>query len=65
MPAESGARLKITQIKSVNGRLPVHRRTVRALGLKRIGRSVVHNDAPAVRGMINQVGYLLKVEEVR
>jgi large subunit ribosomal protein L30 len=56
--------LKITLVKSTIGRLPVHRRTVEALGLKRIGHTVIQNDSPAIRGMIRQVGYLLKVEEV-
>ncbi len=41
-----------------------HRRTVRALGLKRINHTVVHDDTPQVRGMIDQVGYLVEVEEV-
>ncbi|MDR1296176.1 MAG: 50S ribosomal protein L30 [Deltaproteobacteria bacterium] len=58
------AQVKITQIKSTIGRLPVHRATVRALGLRRIGHSVVKNHTPAVQGMIRQVCYLLKVEEV-
>jgi large subunit ribosomal protein L30 len=55
--------IKITQIKSALGRAPRHRRTVRALGLKRIGDSAVQPDNPAIRGMIATVGYLLKVEE--
>jgi len=55
--------IKITQVRSVIGRIPKHRRTVRALGLHRIGHTVVQKDSPAVRGMINAVNYLLKVEE--
>jgi large subunit ribosomal protein L30 len=54
--------IKITLVKSTIGRLPVHRRTVAVLGLKRIGHSVVHYAYPSIRGMVNQVGYLLKVE---
>ena len=42
-----------------------HRRTIRALGLKRINHSVVHNDTPQIRGMIHKVDYLLDVEEVK
>ncbi|MDR3204312.1 MAG: 50S ribosomal protein L30 [Deltaproteobacteria bacterium] len=57
-------KVKITQIKSSIGRLPGHRRTVAALGLKKIGSSKVHTLTPSIRGMINQVGYLLKVEDV-
>jgi large subunit ribosomal protein L30 len=56
--------LKITQVRSTIGRLPAHRRTVKALGLKRIGHSVVKKADPPVFGMIKVVGYLLKVEEL-
>ena len=55
--------IKITQIRSVIGRVPKHRRTVKALGLKRIGHTVIQKDTPAIRGMINSVSYLVKVEE--
>ena len=55
--------IRITQLRSTIGRLPAHRRTVRALGLHRIGQTVVQKDNPAIRGMINAVNYLLKVEE--
>lgn len=55
--------IKVTQVRSTIGRVPKHRRTVKALGLKRIGHTVVHKDVPAVRGMINSVSYLVKVEE--
>jgi large subunit ribosomal protein L30 len=56
--------LKVTQTKSVIGSLEKHKRTVRALGLKRIRDSRVHSDTPQVRGMIQKVRHLVKVEEV-
>jgi large subunit ribosomal protein L30 len=56
--------IRITQVRSGVGRVQKHRRTLRALGLKRHQQSVVHEDNPAIRGMIAQVGYLLAVEEV-
>ena len=56
--------LKITQTKSVIGSLGKHKRTVRALGLKRIRDARVHNDTPQVRGMIQKVRHLVEVEEV-
>jgi large subunit ribosomal protein L30 len=56
-------KLKITQIKSTIGRQPSHRATVKALGLKRIRHSVLHDDTPVIRGMANKVFYLVKVEE--
>jgi len=56
------ATLSVTLIKSFYGRLPVHRATVNGLGLKRINHTVELQDTPEVRGMINKVSYLLKVE---
>ena len=61
--AAKKATLSVTLIKSFNGRLPVHRATVNGLGLKRINHTVELQDTPEVRGMINKVSYLLKVEE--
>jgi large subunit ribosomal protein L30 len=55
---------KITQKKSIIGRKPNHRLTVKALGLRRIGHTVTQADSPAIRGMIKKVSYLLTVEEV-
>lgn len=55
--------IKITQIRSLIGRPPKHRRTIRALGLTKINKTVVHKDTPVIRGMIKQVSHLVKVEE--
>jgi len=55
--------LKITQIKSINGRLETHKACVRGLGLRRMHHTVTVADTPENRGMINAVSYLLKVEE--
>jgi large subunit ribosomal protein L30 len=56
--------LKVTQTKSVIGSKEGHKRTVRALGLRRIRDEKVHEDTPQVRGMIHKVRHLIKVEEV-
>ena len=56
--------LEITQVKSSIGRLPSHRGTLRALGLKRIRHTVVHEDTPVIRGMVNKIAYLLEVRPV-
>ena len=56
--------LKITQIKGLSGRIQQHRDTIAALGLRRINHTVVHNDAPQIRGMVNAVRFMVKVEEV-
>ncbi|MDC9726708.1 MAG: 50S ribosomal protein L30 [Candidatus Thioglobus sp.] len=53
----------VTLTKSFFGRLPSHRATITGLGLKRINHTVTLEDTPAVRGMINKVSYLLKVED--
>ena len=57
-------KLRVTLVKSVIGRLPKHRKTVEALGLRKTGRSNERPNNEAVRGMIKQVEYLLKVEEI-
>jgi large subunit ribosomal protein L30 len=57
-------KLEITQVRSGIGRQAKHRRTLEALGLKRHQQSVVHEDTPALQGMIRQVSYLLEVKEV-
>jgi large subunit ribosomal protein L30 len=57
-------KLRITQIRSVFGRLPKHRACVAGLGLRRRHHTVELEDTPAIRGMINKVAYLLKVEEI-
>jgi large subunit ribosomal protein L30 len=57
------AKLKITLAKSLIGRKKDHIATANALGLKKIGRIVEHEDTPQIKGMINKVSYLLKVEE--
>ncbi len=54
--------VKVTLVKSVIGTRKDHRATVRGLGLRRIRHSVELEDTPAVRGMINKVSYLLRVE---
>jgi large subunit ribosomal protein L30 len=54
--------LKVTLLKSTSGRLESHKACVRGLGLRRIGHAVEVQDSAAVRGMINKVSYMLKVE---
>lgn len=56
-------KLKVTLVKSKHGRLKNHKASVAGLGLRRINHTVEVEDTPENRGMINQVSYLLKVEE--
>ena len=58
-------KIKITQVKSVIEQLENAKRTIKALGLGRPNYWVVKNDTPQVRGMINAVRHLVKVEEVK
>ncbi len=58
------ARLKVTQRKSEIGGTSQQRNTLRSLGLKRIGDTVVKEDRPEIRGMVNAVQHLVAVEEV-
>ncbi len=60
--AKEGKAIKVTLVRSVIGRIEAHRATVKGLGLRRMHHTVELQDTPAIRGMINAVGYLLKVE---
>jgi len=57
------SKLSITLIKSGSGRLPAHKATLVGLGLKKIRSTVVLDDTPCVRGMINKISYMLEVEQ--
>jgi large subunit ribosomal protein L30 len=59
---KSTATVKVTLVKSVIGRIESHRACVAGLGLRRLNHTVEVLDTPENRGMINKVGYLLKVE---
>jgi large subunit ribosomal protein L30 len=59
------ARLKVTQVRSAVSRGAKQQGTMRALGLKRMGDSVVHEDRPEIRGMIRAVWHLVEVEEIK
>ena len=56
--------LKLTLVRSLIGRLPKHRATADALGLRRMHKFVIIDDNPTMRGMVQQISYLLKVEEI-
>jgi len=58
-------KLKITLVRSTIGAIPKHRKTVKAMGLRKLNKTVVMPDNPAVMGMIHQVQHLVKVEEVQ
>jgi large subunit ribosomal protein L30 len=55
--------VKVTQIRSTNKRLASHKACAAGLGLRRMHHTVVVEDTPCTRGMINKISYMLKVEE--
>jgi large subunit ribosomal protein L30 len=57
-------RLKITQTKSSIGHKYDQLATLRALGIRRMQHTVIHNDTPQIRGMVHKLRHLLKVEEI-
>ncbi len=57
------SKVRITQVKSKIGQSERHRGTLRALGLRKIGRSVEHEETPVLAGMLRKVRHLVKVEE--
>ena len=61
---KQGKILRITQVKSAIGYKPKAKATLEALGLKKMHQEVEHSDSPQIRGMINVIPYLLKVEEL-
>ena len=64
MTMSNKKKLEITLVRSKFGRKPGHRECVEGLGLRRIHQTVVVENTPANRGMINKARYLLKVEEI-
>lgn len=57
------ANIKVTLVRSTNGRLASHKACVAGLGLRRMHQTVEVEDSPCTRGMINKVNYMVKVEE--
>jgi large subunit ribosomal protein L30 len=58
------AKLKVTQVRSTIGCLDNQIATLKALGLRKIGSTKIHEDTPVIRGMIGKVSHLVSVEEV-
>lgn len=58
------AKFEIKLVKSTIGRLEKHKKTVEALGLRKVGQTVVKEDNASIRGMINSIDFMLEVNEV-
>jgi large subunit ribosomal protein L30 len=59
----SGKVLRVTLLKSPIGYTKDQKATVQALGLRRMNQTVEHKDSPAIRGMLNKISHLIKIEE--
>ena len=64
MEVKMAEKLRITLVKSPIGAVPKHRKTVEAMGLTKMHKTVTLPDNAATRGQIQQIGYMLKVEEM-
>jgi large subunit ribosomal protein L30 len=62
-PADAAKKIKVTLVKGLRGTIHKHRESVKGLGLRHRSHTVEVIDTPAIRGMINRVSYLVKVEE--
>jgi len=62
--AKKTNKLKITQIRSGIDRPERQKRTIRALGIRKLHHTVVHDDTPQIRGMVQKVAHLVSVEEI-
>ena len=58
------SKLKIRQVKSTINRSGMQKKTIRALGIRRLNQTVVHDDNPCIRGMVKRVEHLVQVEEI-
>ena len=58
-------KLKVTQVRSALSRGAKQQGTIRALGLRRLGHTVIHDDKPEIRGMLRAVAHLVEVEETK
>ena len=62
-PAQPGKKIRVTLVKGITATKRKHRESVKGLGLKHRSHTVEVEDTPSIRGMINRVSYLVKVEE--
>jgi large subunit ribosomal protein L30 len=64
MAQKKEKKIRVTQTRSIIGQKPSHRKTIEALGLKKIGQSKEFNDTPQIRGMITKVNHMISWEEI-
>ncbi|MDY0780056.1 50S ribosomal protein L30 [Tenacibaculum sp. IB213877] len=59
------SKIRVTQVKSKIGRLKNQKRTLEALGLRKMNQTVEHDATPTILGMVNKVQHLISVEEIK
>jgi large subunit ribosomal protein L30 len=64
MAQKKEKKIRVTQIRSIIGQKPSHKKTIEALGLRKIGQTKEFNDTPQIRGMIVKVNHMLTWEEI-
>jgi len=64
MAQKKEKKIRVTRIRSIIGQKPRHKKTIEALGLRKIGQSKEFNDTPQIRGMITKVNHMLSWEEI-
>ena len=64
MAKKKNKKVRITLVRSTIGRLQNQKKNAIALGLNKLNKTVEHSDTPVIRGMINKISHLVKVEEV-
>jgi large subunit ribosomal protein L30 len=64
MSGGNDKKLKVTLVRSMHGRLQAHKACAQGLGLRRMHHSVIVEDTPCTRGMINRISYMVKCEEL-
>ncbi len=64
MAKKKEKKIRVKQVRSTIGQLPAHRKTIEALGLKRIGHTKEFSDTPQIRGMVEKVKHMITWEEV-
>jgi large subunit ribosomal protein L30 len=60
----SAKKLKVTLVRSLNKRIAQHKACAECLGLRRLHQTVIVDNVPSIRGMVDKIAYLLQIEEV-
>jgi large subunit ribosomal protein L30 len=65
MTDKKNKKIRVTQVRSLIGQKPSHKKTIEALGLRKIGHSKEYSDTPQIRGMISKINHMVTWEEIK